>query len=106
MLADCEEVYRSYPWVQEVWLLGPGLAWGADPSQVNLLIVSAVPPREVRPGERRRLLAQLRERLQRPVDMRLTTGRQLSRWTSAAGAFASSFRREAVRLFPRPAGAP
>ncbi len=98
MELDPEELSRTFPWLHELWLFPPG-----DQEQpAAVLAVAAVPPRQVAPGQRRRLQAQLELGIDRPIALRLTTVAQLARWLSGQGRFAASFRRDAVRLFQRP----
>ena len=99
MELDPEELSRTFPWLHELWLFPPGEQPAAA---LDVLAVAAVPPRQVAPGQRRRLQAQLELGIDRPIVLRLTTVAQLARWLSGQGRFAASFRRDAVRLFERP----
>jgi len=99
MQDDPEELARAFPWLDELWLIGP------DGPSRDLLAVANVPPREVPPAQRHRLLARTLPE-DRDADLRLTTRRQLDRWLELNGRFALSFRRHAVKLFERTAAAP
>ncbi len=107
MLPDCGDVYLSFPWIKEVWLFSPAIARRSASDRIDLLVVSTIPPKQVPSGQRKRLLADLQAclpaamaRSDRPLDLRLTTGEQLSKWLSRNGGFAIAFRRHAVRLLP------
>ena len=84
-----------------MWLLTPRDPQDAQAASLDLLVVSAIPPREVRPGQRKRLLAELQEQSHLKVDLRLTTSEQLAKWLSRGGRFAIRFRDQAVKLFER-----
>ncbi len=106
MQLDSEEVSRSFPWVREMWLFDAAGTTGRQTGDRDLLVVSAVPPREVQPGQRKRLLAQLQHLSDCPLDLRLTTSEQLAKWLGSGGRFASTFRKAAVKLFERPGDLP
>ena len=106
MRFDLEDVSRSFPWVKEMWLFAAAAQSGGQTGNLGLLVVSAIPPREVQPGQRKRLLAQLQHLSDCPLDLRLTTSEQLAKWLGSGGRFASTFRQAAVKLFERPSGAP
>jgi len=101
MKPDPDEVCRAFPWVKELWLFTPRDPPNAQTASLDLLVVSAIPPREVRPGQRKRLLAQLQEQSHLRVDLRLTTSEQLAKWLGRGGRFAVRFRDQAVKLFER-----
>jgi len=99
MQLDSKEVCRVFPWVRELWLFAspdPGSA------SLDLLVVSAIPPRQVGPGQRKRLLVELQGQSPQQLDLRLTTRDQLAKWLARGGRFATRFRRQAVKLFERP----
>ena len=99
MQLDSKEVSRVYPWVKELWLFAP-----PDPrsASVDLLVVSAIPPRQVGPGQRKRLLVKLQGQSLQQLDLRLTTRAQLVKWLARGGRFTTRFRRHAIKLFERP----
>ncbi len=105
MQIDSDELQRSFPWVKELWLRS-----GAVPphpqSSLDVLVVSTLPPRNVRQAQRKRLLAELQARTSQRIDIRLTTSEQLARWLQRGGRFASTFRKQAVMLFQRPSQQP
>ncbi|MBI2913453.1 MAG: hypothetical protein HYY03_05990 [Chloroflexi bacterium] len=106
MYVDPDEVSRSFPWVKELWLFGGADPGAAPNGALDLLVVSAVPPKEVLPGQRNRLLARLQAGSDRRIELRLTTSEQLARWLCRNRRFTTSFRKRAVKLFERPAGTP
>jgi len=106
MRLDPDEVRRSFPWVKEVWLFGGAAPVEGHDGDLGVLVISAVPPREVLPGQRSHLLSQLQSGGARRIDLRLTTSQQLAKWLGRKGRFASTFREQAVKLFERPVDAP
>src|SRR3972149_1443523 len=103
MQDDPEELARAFPGLHELWLIGP------DGPSRDLLAVANVPPREVPPAQRHRLLARALPE-DRDADLRPPRRppprRQPPRWLEPTGRFALSFRRHAVKLFERAAAAP
>ena len=106
MELDRDQVCHSFPWVKELWLFGTVEPAAGPDVALDLLVVSALPPGEVRPGQRKRLQAHLRASSGRGIDLRLTTGQQLEKWLTGGGRFATTFRNRAVKLFERPPDAP
>ncbi len=102
MRLDFDEVRRSFPWVKEVYLFGARELTAAPEDDLDLLVVSSLPPREVLPGQRDRFIAQLRANTDIRIALRLTTSEQLAKWLAGNGRFASAFRRRAVKLFEQP----
>jgi hypothetical protein len=86
---DCRDICAAYPWVREVWLVG----------DADLLVACDGPPTSVAPGQRKRFLADIQTRSDRPLELRLAAASQLSSWLSRKGRFAAAFR-HAVRLYP------